>query len=309
MGERENLDRLVEHLVQLNAGRCSITDESIEAEPDSGMQEVLAGLMLLHENLEYKEQVRQQSLATMDRARMAAEQSIRTRSDFLARMSHELRTPLHTILGSVELMLRNDPTASERQDIENTRAAAETLLSMVDDMLDFARTEAGRIELACAPFDLHVLVAGVCALLDAQARTAGLDLSFGIDASCPRMLLGDEIRLRQVLVNVMGNAVKFTRHGSVILHVSTAASNGGARLVCMQVTDTGIGIPEDRLDHVFEAFTQVDGSIAREFGGTGLGLAIARSYVELMGGRIEVRSALGHGSTFRILVPLVVPEP
>ena len=232
-------------------------------------------------------------------ARERAEAAAAARQDFLANMSHELRTPLTSILGFADLLERSPLDDEQRRRLGRVRDAGVVLLETLNDILDFSKLEAGGVKLERKPFDLPDLLAKTAGLFEAPAMAKGLDLTVCIDPDCPRWLEGDRERLRQVLVNLLGNAVKFTGAGSVSLTAvrQPGAAPGRARLE-LAVSDTGVGIPAAILDLVFDRFAQAGPDVSRTFGGTGLGLAISKEIVELMGGRIGVDSIAGHGARF-----------
>ena len=247
--------------------------------------------------------IERELIASKERAEVGA----RSKAEFLANMSHELRTPLTAIIGFAGLLSGDGALApQQRHWVSRIEDASKALHSIVNDVLDFSKLEDGAIELESEPFSLRKLVDDTAALLADQAQAKGVALTAQIDASLGDRLAGDTGRLRQILLNLMSNAVKFTNHGAVTVKVAELASATDAVRVRFSVVDTGIGIPAAALDQLFQRFVQADGSISRRFGGTGLGLAISRRLVELMGGEIGVESRLGVGSTFSFCVDLAV---
>ena len=239
-------------------------------------------------------------------ARRAAEQASRAKSDFLATMSHEIRTPLNAILGFVGILEgERDLSPQGRHQLSRVNDAGHALRVIVDDILDFSTLEAGKINLKPTVFRLAALAEASVAMVHGLARRKQLDLVVELDADAPGYLRGDEDRLRQILVNLLNNAVKFTRQGGIVLRLRATRCNEMAQLR-FEIADTGIGIPRDKRGSIFQRFSQVDGSISREFGGTGLGLAICRSLVEAMGGTIGFVSEVEVGSTFWIEVGLPI---
>ncbi len=246
----------------------------------------------------------QRLIVELEGAREAAEESSRLKSEFVANVSHELRTPMNVIIGMTELALESGLDASRRDMLETVALSARSLLGLLNDVLDFSKIEAGKLELDPAVFDLRETVDHALRGLAEQARGKDLELAAVIAEEIPERLVGDGGRLRQVIVNLVSNAIKFTDAGEVSLEADTAAADGDEMVLHIRVSDTGCGIASDKQALIFESFTQVDGSQTRSHGGTGLGLPICRELVALMGGEIWVESVPGGGSTFHFTVRL-----
>lgn len=240
------------------------------------------------------------------RAKELAERASQTKSEFLARMSHEMRTPLNGVVGMIDQLLHTDLTELQNRYTALARSAAESMIVVINDILDFSKIEAGRVEIESVEFDLRRAIGDLIELFAPIAAKKHLTLAASLSDEVPPCVAGDSNRIRQVFTNLIGNAIKFTSKGSVGVRLSLMAREADRCVIYAEVVDTGMGIPEDRLDHLFKSFSQLDSSITRQFGGTGLGLAICRRLVELMGGKIGVRSEPGVGSTFWITVPLVI---
>jgi signal transduction histidine kinase/ActR/RegA family two-component response regulator len=258
--------------------------------PDGGVVSVMRDITLAEREL--------------TRAKAAAEASNRAKSHFLAAMSHEIRTPLNGVLGMNSLLLKTELTDKQRSYARMIRSSGKALLALINDILDLSRVEAERLELVIADFDLRRLVEDVATSVAPRAYEKGLAFSVQFQRDLPPVLLGDAERLRQVLFNLIGNAVKFTDVGSVGVDVACRSLEDDQVELVVSVRDTGIGIAADALSSLFERFRQADSGIARRYGGSGLGLAISRGLVDLMGGRIDVETELGRGSTFRVTVDL-----
>jgi two-component system, sensor histidine kinase and response regulator len=255
--------------------------------------------------LAVSEEAAKRAEAVMRDARDLAERVARARSAFLANMSHEIRTPMNAVLGFVELILDTELSVEQRRALELVRSSSEALLMILNDILDYSKIEAEHLELEAIPFDVSKVVHATASLLAVRAREKHLELLAEVAPEVPRIVRGDPTRLRQVLMNLIGNAIKFTEQGEVVVSVSAAATNGSVGLR-FTVRDTGIGIAPEHIGSVFKEFTQADSTTTRRYGGTGLGLAISQRLVRLMGGAITVRSEVGRGSEFSFTISLPV---
>lgn len=240
------------------------------------------------------------ALRELEKARAAAEEGTRAKSRFLASVSHEIRTPLNAIVGMSDLLRKTPLSESQREYVGTLHTACETLLALIHQTLDFSKIEAGKLDLETMRIDLQTCLDQALDLVASKAKAKDLELRCSVDANVPPRIVSDPTRLRQILVNLLDNGVKFTAAGHVAVTVGWQADGDATGLLLLTVTDTGVGIPADRLGSIFGPFLQVDTTTTRAYGGTGLGLAIVERLCELMGGSVTVESAEGRGSTFRV---------
>ena len=288
---RETGGHVVHETRQRRGDGTMINVEVMNYLAESGSGELVVAVM---KDITAQKQAQQQML----QAKELAEEAVRVKSDFLANMSHEIRTPMNAIIGLSHLALKTDLSPQQRNYVGKIHQSGTHLLGIINDVLDISKIEAGKLEVERAPFDLEKLMDNLANLVGEKVSTAGLELVFDIASDVPRQLIGDALRLGQILINYTNNAVKFTRQGEIALLVRLQEMADGEALLYFAVRDTGIGLTAEQLGRLFQSFQQADSSTSRKYGGTGLGLAISKHLAELMGGAVGVDSVFGSGSTF-----------
>lgn len=305
LGGLEKLREVVQTLGTGSGQTQTLVIEGAPAEIQSLVRMFNQTASLVRERESGRAALEQAKLAA-EKARHTAEQASLAKSQFLANMSHELRTPMNAILGMLQLLDGTELNDKQRSYTHNTASAARSLLSLLNDILDFSKVEAGKMTLDPRPFRTDQLLRDLSVILSANVGTKTIEVLFDVEPAVPKALVGDDMRLQQVLINLGGNAVKFTEAGEVVIRLRLMATNGKRAFVEFSVRDTGIGIAPENQAHIFSGFSQAEASTTRRFGGTGLGLAICQRLVGLMGGTLQVDSVAGKGSNFHFTVPLQI---
>ena len=301
--QRDELERQV----SLRTAEVVRQKEAIQVQ-SANLQSINEELVRQKEKILFQQEKTEEARTEAEKARQEAEQANQAKSVFLATMSHEIRTPMNGVIGMTSLLADTNQTSEQEEYTNTIRTCGENLLLVINDILDYSKIESGHMHLEQKDFNLRTCVEEVLDVFAAKSAQAGLDLAYEIDYNVPAQIVGDSLRMRQVLMNLVGNAIKFTHRGEIFVGVHLLSEQGNRVQLGFEVSDTGIGIPHDKLNRLFKAFSQVDSSTTRKYGGTGLGLIICERLVELMGGKIFVKSRVGQGTTFTFTIETNVSQ-
>ena len=302
---------LINIRIAMNRGAFDFITKPIDfADLETTMTKTIAEIRQIRNGLKAREQleasIREKEIAELDKIR--AERSVKFKQQFLANMSHEIRTPMNSVIGLTNLLIKTPLENQQKKYLNVIKKSSESLLVIINDILDLSKIEAGKMNFENIPFSLEDSINTAYHTLRFEADEKKLSLTINIDPNVPRTLIGDPTRLNQILINIAGNAIKFTENGGVTLEINELNRQGNLSMLQFSIIDTGIGIPEDGIGKIFDSFAQAESDTNRKFGGTGLGLTITKQLVELQGGNIKVKSTLGKGTVFIVTIPYLIGD-